>query len=196
MWFLLLTNFSFWQVCSFDSLFVSESVCLDGVSHITHESVDISSPNFTHRCIFYSYRTPLIFRPFKQIYLSKGTIWQVRTSVSAFSFSCWPYQELWYCWFSRHIYLSTCYTLQVWRLCILPRLVRSCSMWYVWFQGTKSILPDDRVTLEVLEDEVVMTCKAAKKSDEGPYNIVLKNKLGKDTANVNVTVLGKKYSTK
>lgn len=60
-----------------------------------------------------------------------------------------------------------------------------------WFkQGPKEIFKDSRFNMEVTEDEVILTCSAAMKADEGPYACTLKNKLGSDTAKVQVTVLG------
>ena len=61
----------------------------------------------------------------------------------------------------------------------------------LYLQGHKEISADDRIHFEVTDDEVIMHCKAAKKSDEGKYAIVLKNLKGSDTANIEVTVNGK-----
>ena len=54
-----LPTFVFWQVCWFDGLYMCDcmcvcvrvSVCLDGRLRIVHERFDISSPNFSHKCI-------------------------------------------------------------------------------------------------------------------------------------------------
>ena len=63
-------------------------------------------------------------------------------------------------------------------------------------QGVNEILADSRVSFDVINDEcVVMTCRAAQKSDQGKYDVTLKNKLGSDTINVNVTVLGRTKSS-
>ena len=62
-------------------------------------------------------------------------------------------------------------------------------------QGNKEIFPDDRISFETTPGdplgEVVMICKAAKKDDQGRYNITLKNPMGSDTVSVNVTVMGR-----
>ena len=53
------------------------------------------------------------------------------------------------------------------------------------------VKPDgDRIQVEVLDDEVVLTCKSAKKEDAGKYQVTLKNNKGSDSVNVNVAVLG------
>ena len=46
--FLLAKIYNFWQVCSFVGLSVCLSVSLSVLSSITHERVDISSPNLVH----------------------------------------------------------------------------------------------------------------------------------------------------
>ena len=58
------------------------------------------------------------------------------------------------------------------------------------FQGTEQITPDTRTTIEQEGDEIVLSCRAAKKADQGKYAVTLKNNLGSDTALINVTVLG------
>ena len=58
-------------------------------------------------------------------------------------------------------------------------------------QGSKQIFPDDRIKVEVTDEEVILTCKSAIKADEGPYKLELKNKLGTDIAEVRVNVAGK-----
>ena len=57
-------------------------------------------------------------------------------------------------------------------------------------QGTEQITPDTRTSIEQVGDEIVLSCRCAKKSDQGKYAVTLKNDLGTDTANINVTVLG------
>ncbi len=59
------------------------------------------------------------------------------------------------------------------------------------FQGPKEIIPDDRIQVEVTDDEVILTCKSAVKPDQGKYNLTLKNPKGSDTVSVNVTVRDK-----
>ena len=58
-------------------------------------------------------------------------------------------------------------------------------------QGGKPIGDDERFSVEVRPDEVILTCRAAKKEDQGRYSVTLKNPKGTDTAYVNVTVVGK-----
>ena len=48
--------------------------------------------------------------------------------------------------------------------------------------------------MEVLEDEVVLTCKAAEKGDAGRYQVTLKNAKGSDSVNVNVNILGRSHN--
>ena len=45
--------------------------------------------------------------------------------------------------------------------------------------------------VEVLDGEVVLTCKSAVKDDDGRYSVTLKNPKGSDSANMNVRVLDK-----
>ena len=52
-------------------------------------------------------------------------------------------------------------------------------------------MPDDRIQVELGDGEVILTCKEAKKADQGKYSVTLKNSKGSDTAKVNVSVLGK-----
>ncbi|ESO03551.1 hypothetical protein HELRODRAFT_191869 [Helobdella robusta] len=60
-----------------------------------------------------------------------------------------------------------------------------------WFNGSKEILEDDRMKVEIGDGEVTLTCRAAKKDDQGRYSITLKNPKGTDTAHINVNVIGK-----
>lgn len=55
-------------------------------------------------------------------------------------------------------------------------------------QNGKPVTEDGRVKFEVLDDEVVLTCKSAVKDDQGRYAVTLKNPKGSDTAHINVTV--------
>ncbi|GMT25440.1 hypothetical protein PFISCL1PPCAC_16735 [Pristionchus fissidentatus] len=57
------------------------------------------------------------------------------------------------------------------------------------FNGLKEVFEDDRTTMEVTPTHVVVTTKAAKRTDTGPYKINVSNRFGKDTAKLNVTVL-------
>ncbi len=52
-------------------------------------------------------------------------------------------------------------------------------------------MPDDRIQIEVKDDEVVLTCKAALKPDEGKIRVELKNKKGSDSTTVNLAVKDK-----
>lgn len=58
-------------------------------------------------------------------------------------------------------------------------------------QGPKEIGEDGRIKFEILEDEVVLVCRAAEKSDQGHYSVTLRNPKGSDTARVNLIVLDK-----
>ncbi len=60
-----------------------------------------------------------------------------------------------------------------------------------FFNGNKEIVPDDRISIEVLDDEVVLTCKSALKPDEGQIRVELKNKKGTDSTTVNLKVKDK-----
>ena len=57
-------------------------------------------------------------------------------------------------------------------------------------KGTKEISPDTRIAIDQVDEDIVLSCRAAQKSDQGKYSVTLKNKLGQDTATVNVIVLG------
>ena len=58
-------------------------------------------------------------------------------------------------------------------------------------QGSKEVVPNDRIKIEQLDDEFVLICKAAEKGDQGRYAITLRNPKGSDTAHVNLIVLDK-----
>ena len=60
-----------------------------------------------------------------------------------------------------------------------------------FFNGPKEIVPDDRISIEVTDDEVILTCKSAVKPDEGKITVELKNKKGSDKATVNLAVKDK-----
>ena len=52
-------------------------------------------------------------------------------------------------------------------------------------------MPEDgRIKFETNETEVVLNCQAAKKSDEGKYNVTLKNSKGSTTVTISVLVMG------
>ncbi|CAJ0936046.1 unnamed protein product, partial [Mesorhabditis belari] len=57
------------------------------------------------------------------------------------------------------------------------------------FNGTQPIYEDSRTTAEVMPDHILITTTNAKRTDGGPYKIVLSNRFGKDEAKLNVTVL-------
>lgn len=57
------------------------------------------------------------------------------------------------------------------------------------FNGTAPVYEDDRTKMEVNGDHILITTTASKRSDGGPYKVVLANRFGKDEARLNVTVL-------
>lgn len=57
-------------------------------------------------------------------------------------------------------------------------------------------MPDDRISIEVTDDEVILLCKSAVKPDEGKITVELKNKKGSDKATVNLQVKDKPGSPK
>ena len=58
-------------------------------------------------------------------------------------------------------------------------------------QGVEEIRADSRISFDVIDEEcIMMTCRSAQKSDQGKYDVTLKNKLGSDSVGINVTVLG------
>ncbi|XGW29138.1 hypothetical protein V3C99_008720 [Haemonchus contortus] len=57
------------------------------------------------------------------------------------------------------------------------------------FNGTTPLFENDRTVIDVNPDSIVITTTDSKRSDAGPYKIVLSNRLGKDTAKLNVNVL-------
>jgi len=63
-----------------------------------------------------------------------------------------------------------------------------------WFNGLKEIGEDGRITFEQHPDEVVLICRSALKTDEGNYNVTLKNPKGSDTARVHLIILDKPSS--
>ena len=65
-----------------------------------------------------------------------------------------------------------------------------------FFKGPKEILPDDRISIEVTDDEVILLCKSAVKPDEGKITVELTNKKGSDKATVNLQVKDKPGSPK
>ena len=58
-------------------------------------------------------------------------------------------------------------------------------------QGPDEIKADTRITFDQVDEDIILNCRAAQKSDQGKYAVTLKNNLGSDTAHVNVVVLGK-----
>ncbi|KAK5968521.1 Twitchin [Trichostrongylus colubriformis] len=57
------------------------------------------------------------------------------------------------------------------------------------FNGTTPLFENDRTVIDVNPDSIVITTTDSKRSDAGPYKIVLSNRLGKDVAKLNVNVL-------
>ncbi|CAK5074870.1 unnamed protein product [Meloidogyne enterolobii] len=55
--------------------------------------------------------------------------------------------------------------------------------------GGQTIFEDDRTTLQVEDDKIIFTTLASKRSDAGPYKVVVQNRYGKDSAKLNVNVL-------
>ena len=62
------------------------------------------------------------------------------------------------------------------------------------FQNGKDVVLDNRTSVEILENEVVLSCRSSVKADQGKYSVTLKNEKGTDTATVNVIVLSKYIS--
>ena len=48
-----------------------------------------------------------------------------------------------------------------------------------------------RVAFENTLDQIILQNKSAEKSDQGRYQVTMKNEMGQDTASVNVIVVGK-----
>ncbi|KAK6747288.1 hypothetical protein RB195_000476 [Necator americanus] len=57
------------------------------------------------------------------------------------------------------------------------------------FNGGVPLFENDRTVIDVLPDAIVITTTDSKRTDAGPYKIVLSNRFGKDTAKLNVNVL-------
>ncbi|VDK40424.1 unnamed protein product, partial [Cylicostephanus goldi] len=57
------------------------------------------------------------------------------------------------------------------------------------FNGNTPLFENDRTVIDVLPGEIVITTTDSKRSDAGPYKIVVSNRFGKDTAKLNVKVL-------
>lgn len=57
------------------------------------------------------------------------------------------------------------------------------------FNGTVPLFENDRTVVDVNSDSIVITTTDSKRSDAGPYKIVLSNRFGKDIAKLNVYVL-------
>uniref|UniRef100_A0A915DB94 Titin n=1 Tax=Ditylenchus dipsaci TaxID=166011 RepID=A0A915DB94_9BILA len=55
--------------------------------------------------------------------------------------------------------------------------------------GTQSIFEDERTSIVVDDDKIVFTTTAAKRTDAGPYKVVVQNRFGKDFAKLKVNVL-------
>jgi hypothetical protein len=69
--------------------------------------------------------------------------------------------------------------------------IRNLDLDCVNVQNGKEIVPDNRMQVEINDDEVILTCRSAVKADQGKYSVTLKNPKGSDTAKVNVSVSGK-----
>lgn len=63
--------------------------------------------------------------------------------------------------------------------------------YFCCIQGPREVKEDSRIKFELLENEIVLTCRAAERADEGPYSITLRNPKGSDTARIKLTVLDK-----
>ena len=48
-----------------------------------------------------------------------------------------------------------------------------------------------RVTFDNQRDQILLLNKSAEKSDQGRYNLTMKNEMGQDTVAVNVIVVGR-----
>ncbi|KAJ1363943.1 Twitchin [Parelaphostrongylus tenuis] len=57
------------------------------------------------------------------------------------------------------------------------------------FNGSTPLFENDRTVVDVNPDSIVITTTDSKRSDAGPYKIVISNRFGKDTAKLNVNVL-------
>ncbi|KJH43663.1 fibronectin type III domain protein [Dictyocaulus viviparus] len=57
------------------------------------------------------------------------------------------------------------------------------------FNGLTPLFENDRTVIDVNPDSIVITTTDSKRSDAGPYKIVVSNRLGKDVAKLNVNVL-------
>jgi serine/threonine protein kinase/predicted RNA-binding protein with TRAM domain len=60
-----------------------------------------------------------------------------------------------------------------------------------WFNSGKELSEDGRIKFDIVGDEVILTCQAAKPDDAGRYSVNLKNPKGSDTAYINVNVVDK-----
>jgi hypothetical protein len=57
------------------------------------------------------------------------------------------------------------------------------------FNAGQPIFEDDRTTIEVTDDKITFTTVNSRRSDAGPYKLVVSNRFGKDTAKLKVNVL-------
>ena len=57
-------------------------------------------------------------------------------------------------------------------------------------QGASVVPEDGRIKFETNPADVVLNCNAAKKSDEGKYNVTLKNATGSTSVTISVLVMG------
>ena len=57
-------------------------------------------------------------------------------------------------------------------------------------QGGLTVHPTDRFKMDTLDDQAVLICKRAEKSDAGKYSVTLQNEKGQDSTSVNVVVFG------
>ncbi|KAK2158172.1 hypothetical protein LSH36_175g03003 [Paralvinella palmiformis] len=60
-----------------------------------------------------------------------------------------------------------------------------------FYNGIQQVTPNNRIRFETTPDEVLLICRAAEKSDQGTYNVTLKNPKGQDSCTINVTVQDK-----
>ena len=58
-------------------------------------------------------------------------------------------------------------------------------------KGASPIPEDGRIKFETNPADVVLNCHSAKKSDEGKYNVTLKNSTGSTSVTISVLVMGK-----
>lgn len=57
------------------------------------------------------------------------------------------------------------------------------------FNKGQTIYEDERTAVDVDNEKIVFTTKDSKRSDAGPYKVIVQNRFGKDFAKLNVNVL-------